>query len=61
MPIQNPHFDVKSIIQNTIEALDKKDEELIKKSLKVLKDLELGAGGSLIGSGILVLLGTIAF
>lgn len=51
---------VKSIIQNTIDALNKKEDEgLIKKSLKVLKDLAIGAGGSLIGSGILVLLGTI--
>jgi len=53
---------VKSIIQNTIDALDKKEDEgLIKKSLKVLKDLVIGAGGSLIGSGILALLGTIPF
>jgi hypothetical protein len=53
---------VKNIIHNTIEALDKKeDERLIKKSLKVLKDLAIGAGGSLIGSGILALLGTIPF
>ena len=37
------------------------DEGLIKKSLKVLKDLTIGAGGSLIGSGILALLGTIPF
>lgn len=51
---------VKSIIQNTIDALNKKEDEgLIKKSLKVLKDLAIGAGGSLIGSGILALLGTI--
>ena len=51
---------VKNIIQNTIDALDKKEDEgLIKKSLKVLKDLSIGAGGSLIGSGILALLGTI--
>lgn len=51
---------VKSIIQNTLDALDKKEDEgLIKKSLKVLKDLAIGAGGSLIGSGILALLGTI--
>ena len=53
---------VKNIIQNTIDALDKKDDEgLIKKSLNVLKDLVIGAGGSLIGSGILALLGTIPF
>ena len=52
--------DIKNIIQNTIDALDKKEDEgLIKKSLKVLKDLAIGAGGSLIGSGILALLGTI--
>lgn len=51
---------VKNIIQNTIDALEKKEDEgLIKKSLKVLKDLAIGAGGSLIGSGILALLGTI--
>ena len=51
---------VKSIIQNTLDALDKKEDEgLIKKSLKVLKDLAIGADGSLIGSGILALLGTI--
>ena len=51
---------VKSIIQNTIDALNKKEDEgPIKKSLKVLKDLATGAGGSLIGSGILALLGTV--
>ena len=51
---------VKSIIQNTLDALGKKEDEgLIKKSLKVIKDLAIGAGGSLIGSGILALLGTI--
>ena len=51
---------VKNIIQNTIDALDKKEGEgLIKKSLKVLKDLAIGAGGSLIRSGILALLETI--
>ena len=43
-------------------SLDKNgDEGLIKKSLKILKDLAIGAGGSLIGSGILALLGTIPF
>lgn len=53
---------VKDVVKSTLEALDKnEDEGLIKKSLKILKDLAIGAGGSLIGSGILALLGTIPF
>lgn len=52
----------KAVVKSTLEALDKnEDEGLIKKSLKILKDLAIGAGGSLIGSGILALLGTIPF
>lgn len=52
----------KAVVKSTLEALDKNgDEGLIKKSLKILKDLAIGAGGSLIGSGILALLGTIPF
>ena len=51
---------VKSIIESTIDALScKEDERLIKKSLHVLKDLVIGASGSLIASGILALLGTL--
>lgn len=53
---------VKAVVKSILEALDKnEDEGLIKKSLKILKDLAIGAGGSLIGSGILALLGTIPF
>ena len=52
----------KVVVKSTLEALDKnEDEGLIKKSLKILKDLAIGAGGSLIGSGILALLGKIPF
>lgn len=53
---------VKAIIQSTLEAVEKhEDEGLIKKSLKVLKDLTIGAGGSMIASGILGLLSMIPF
>lgn len=51
---------VKNVIDSTIVAVEKKeDEKLIKKSLHLLKDLAIGAGGSLIASGILALLGTL--
>ena len=53
---------IKAVIESTLTAVDNREEEgLIKKSLKILKDLVIGAGGSLIGSGILALLGTITF
>lgn len=51
---------VKAIIQSTLEAVEKhEDEGMIKKSLKVIKDLAIGAAGSIIASGILGLLGMI--
>lgn len=51
---------VKAVVEETIEATrNKEDEKLIKKSLRVLKELAMGAAGSLIGSGILSLLGTL--
>lgn len=53
---------VKSIVEETLKATgDKQNEGLIKKSLRVLRDLAIGASGSLIASGILALLGTISF
>lgn len=51
---------IKSIVEDTINSLENnEDEGLIKKSLKLLKDLTIGAAGSLIASGILALLGTL--
>lgn len=51
---------VKAVVESTIDAVKKKEDEgLIKKSLHILKDLAVGAAGSLIASGILALLGTI--
>lgn len=51
---------VKQLIEDTLSAVQEKQEPgLIKKSLKVLKDLTIGAGGSLIATGILSLLGNL--
>lgn len=51
---------VKEIIEETIKAVEeRKEPNLIQKSLHVLKDLAIGAGGSLIASGMLALLATI--
>lgn len=51
---------VKQMVVDIIEAVEnKEDEGLIKKSLHLLKDLTIGAAGSLIASGILALLGTL--
>ena len=47
---------VKQMVVDTITAVEnKEDEGLIKKSLRILKDLTVGAAGSLIASGILSL------
>jgi hypothetical protein len=52
---------VKQIVNDTIKAAEKKEEPtLIKKSLYLLKDLAVGASGSLIASGILTLLTPVA-
>ena len=55
------HLDnIKAVVEETIKATQKKeDENLIKKSLRVIKELATGAAGSLIASGILSLLGTL--
>ena len=51
---------VKAIIEDTIKAVENKDDEgIIKKSLRILKDLAVGTSGSLIASGIIALLGTL--
>ena len=51
---------VKKIVNEAIEAIQRRDEPtLIQKSLKILKDLTIGTGGSLIASGILGLLSSI--
>lgn len=51
---------VKALIEETLAAVQEKQEPgLIKKSLQVLKDLTIGASGSLIASGILALLGSL--
>ena len=51
---------VKAIIEDTIKAVENKEEVgIVKKSLRILKDLAVGASGSLIASGIIALLGTL--
>lgn len=51
---------VKDLIVETLSAVEKKeDPNLIKKSLRVLRDLTIGIGGSLVASGILALLGNL--
>lgn len=51
---------VKAIIEDTIKAVqNKEDVGIVKKSLRILKDLAVGASGSLIASGIIALLGTL--
>ena len=51
---------VKAIIEDTIKAVEnKEDVGIVKKSLRILKDLAGGASGSLIASGIIALLGTL--
>ena len=51
---------VKAIIEDTIKAVEnKEDVGFVKKSLRILKDLAVGASGSLIASGIIALLGTL--
>ena len=50
----------KAIIEDTIKAVEnKEDVGIVKKSLRILKDLAVGASGSLIASGIIALLGTL--
>lgn len=51
---------VKAIIEETIEAVENRsDEGIIKKSLRILRELAIGTGGSLIASGIIALLNTL--
>ena len=51
---------VKAIIEDTIKAVEnKEDVGIVKKSLRIIKDLAVGASGSLIASGIIALLGTL--
>ena len=51
---------VKAIIEDTIKAVEnKEDVGIVKKSLRILKDLAVGASGSLIASGIIAWLGTL--
>ena len=51
---------VKSIIDDALEAINnKEDEGIIKKSLKIIRDLAVGAGSSLIASGIIAFLETL--
>lgn len=51
---------IKRLVEETAEATQKReDPSLIKKSLKLLKDLAIGAGGSLIATGIFGLLSSI--
>ena len=51
---------IMNLINESIKAVETKQEpSLIKKSLNLMKDLAIRAGGSLIASGILALLNTI--
>lgn len=51
---------VKQIVSETIEAIERnEDVSLIQKSLRILKDLAVGTGGSLIATGIIGLLNTL--
>lgn len=51
---------VKSIVKETLDAVEKKENKtLIKKSLRVLRDIAIGASGNLIASGVVALLGTL--
>lgn len=51
---------IKTMVETTIKAVEnREDEGLIKKSLHLLRELTVGAAGSLIASGILALLGTV--
>ena len=51
---------IKEVIETTIEAVNNKEEEgLIKKSLRVIRDIAVNAAGGLISSGIIALLGTL--
>ena len=51
---------VKSIVKETLNAVEKKeDKTLIKKSLRVLREIAIGAAGNLISSGVVALLGTL--
>ena len=53
-------FSVKQIVSETIEAIERnEDVSLIQKSLRILKDLAVGTGGSLIATGIIGLLNTL--
>lgn len=51
---------IKAVVEATIAAVEnREDEGFIKKSLRVLRDLAVGAAGNLIASGILAYLGTL--
>lgn len=51
---------VKSVVETTLASVENGENEgLVKKSLSVLRELAIGATGSLIASGILALLGTL--
>lgn len=51
---------VKNVVDETLKSVEKgENESVIKKSLHVLKEIAIGAAGSLVGSGILGLLGTL--
>lgn len=51
---------VKQIVSETIDAIERnEDVSLIQKSLRILKDLAVGTGGSLIATGIIGLLNTL--
>ena len=51
---------LKEIKEYIIKAVEnKEDVGIVKKSLRILKDLAVGASGSLIASGIIALLGTL--
>lgn len=51
---------IKAVIESTIEAVNsKEDEGLIKKSLRIIRDIAVNAAGGVIASGIIALLGSL--
>lgn len=51
---------IKDVIESTIRAVNnKEDEGLIKKSLRIIRDIAVNAAGGVIASGIIALLGSL--
>lgn len=51
---------IKAVIESTIHAVNnKEDESMIKKSLRIIRDIAVNAAGGVIASGIIALLGSL--